>query len=31
MIRNVVVGHVRPGVPVEDVEKAIQGIRDHRI
>jgi hypothetical protein len=31
MIRNVVAGHVCPGVPVEDVEKARQGIRDHRI
>ena len=28
MIRNVVVGRVRPGVPVEDVERALQALRD---
>ena len=28
MIRNVVVGRVRPGTPVEDVERALQALRD---
>ncbi|MCW0216066.1 MAG: Dabb family protein [Pseudonocardia sp.] len=31
MIRNVVVGHVRAGVPAVEIEKALQGIRDLRI
>ena len=28
VIRNVVVGRVRPGTPVEDVERALQALRD---
>ena len=28
MIRNVVVGRVRPGTPAEDVERALQALRD---
>ena len=31
MIRNVVVGRVRPGTPVEDVERALQALRDLRV
>lgn len=31
MIRNVVVGRVRPGVRVEDVERALQALRDLRV
>jgi stress responsive alpha/beta barrel protein len=31
MIRNVVVGRVRPGTPVEDVEAALQALRDLRV
>lgn len=31
MIRNVVVGRVRPGVPAEDVEKALQAVRELRV
>jgi hypothetical protein len=31
MIRNVVVGRVRPGVPVEQVEAALQALRDLRV
>lgn len=31
MIRNVVVGRVRPEVPVEDVERALQALRDLRV
>ena len=31
MIRNVVVGKVRPGTPVEDVERALQALRDLRV
>lgn len=31
MIRNVVVGTVREGVAAEDVEKALQAIRDLRV
>lgn len=31
MIRNVVVGRVHPGTPVEDVEKALQALRELRV
>lgn len=31
MIRNVVVGRVRPGTPVDDVERALQALRDLRV
>lgn len=31
MIRNVVVGRVRPGVPAEQVEKALQELRELRV
>jgi hypothetical protein len=31
MIRNVVVGRVRPGVPVEAVERALEALRDLRV
>ena len=31
MIRNVVVGVVRPGVPTEQVEAALQALRDYRL
>ena len=31
MIRNVVVGRVRPGTPAEDVEAALQALRDLRV
>lgn len=31
MIRNVVMGRVKPGVPAEDVEKALQQLRDLRV
>ncbi len=31
MIRNVVVGRVRPDVPVEQVEAALQALRDLRV
>lgn len=31
MIRNVVVGRLRPGVPVPDVERALQALRDLRV
>lgn len=31
MIRNVVVGRVREGVPAEQVESAIQALRDLRV
>ena len=31
MIRNVVVGRVRPGVPAEQVEAALQALRDLRV
>ena len=31
MIRNVVVGRVRPGTPVEDVERALQALRDMHV
>jgi Stress responsive A/B Barrel Domain len=31
VIRNVVVGRVRPGTPVEDVEAALQALRDLRV
>jgi hypothetical protein len=31
VIRNVVVGRVRPGVPVDDVEHALQALRDLRV
>jgi hypothetical protein len=31
VIRNVVVGRVRPGTPVEDVERALQALRDLRV
>ncbi|MDQ1499913.1 MAG: hypothetical protein QOI86_3253, partial [Actinomycetota bacterium] len=31
MIRNVVVGRTHPGVSVEDVERALQALRDLRV
>jgi hypothetical protein len=31
VIRNVVVGRVRPGTPAEDVERALQALRDLRV
>jgi len=31
VIRNVVVGRVRPGVPADDVERALQALRDLRV
>jgi hypothetical protein len=31
VIRKVVVGRVRPGTPVEDVERALQALRDLRV
>jgi hypothetical protein len=31
VIRNVVVGRVRPGTPLEDVEAALQALRDLRV
>jgi hypothetical protein len=31
MIRNVVVGRLRPGVPVESVEPVLQALRDLRV